>query len=480
MAALSQVLRGSAAWFRGLLDDPAAVQREVLARLLEDNADSAWGREWGLGRLRGPADYAAAVPVSTWEAFDPYVRRIAAGEPRVLTCEPVIAFEETGGSGSGAKLVPYTASALLGFQRGLRPWLDDLLQAFPGMEAGRFYWSISPAGRPPRRSAGGIPVGLPGDAAYFGADLAPLIVASLAVPPEVGAIADMDAWRQATLDHLLACRELTLISVWSPSFLSELLRHAERDDFSSIWPALRVISCWDQASAAIPAAALRRQFPGVAVQGKGLLATEGLVTLPLTGLEWPVLATASGYWEFQEAGGRVRGAHEVEPDGEYALLMSTASGLYRYAIGDRVRVRGFAGRTPMLEFLGRSAGSDLCGEKLDDAFVGRALQPLGLAFAMLCPLPASDDIAPCYVLLCDAMEVDASLAPHLAAQVDASLGTNPQYAYARRLGQLGPVQARRVARPLPRWIQRGVARGQRLGDIKLPALGPPPDWAGPS
>ena len=45
MAALSQVLRGSAAWFRGLLDDPAAVQREVLARLLEDNADSAWGRE---------------------------------------------------------------------------------------------------------------------------------------------------------------------------------------------------------------------------------------------------------------------------------------------------------------------------------------------------------------------------------------------------------------------------------------------------
>jgi hypothetical protein len=478
MRALSQALAGHAARFRALLDDPRGAQERVLARLLAANAQSAWGKAHGFARIRDAAGYASAVPVAGWERFEPFVQRAAAGEANVLTCEPVIAFEETGGSSGGSKLVPYTASALQAFRQGLLPWLDDLLAAFPGLADGRAYWAISPAGRAARLTSGGIPVGLPGDAAYFGEDLAPAIVASLAVPPEVGAIADAKAWREATLSHLLACRDLTMISVWSPSFLTELLRAAGRADFATLWPRLRVISCWDQASARAPAEALRRLFPAVTVQGKGLLATEGLVTIPLTGHDHPVLALESGYWEFMEDGGRVLGAHEVEQGAEYALVMSTASGLYRYAIGDRVRIRGFAGRTPTLEFVGRAATSDLCGEKLSDAFVAGALDPLGLAFAMLCPETAQGDV-PRYVLLVDEAETDAASAAGLGSRVEDALAANPQYAYARRIGQLGAVTARPVAGPLQRWIARGLARGQRLGDIKLPALGPAAAWADP-
>jgi len=64
----------------------------------------------------------------------------------------------------------------------------------------------------------------------------------------------------------------------------------------------------------------------------------------------------------------------------------------------------------------------------------------------------------------------------LAHQVEQALCANPQYAYARNLGQLVALTPVGIHQPLARWFARGVARGQRLGDIKLPALGPDDDW----
>ena len=47
-----------------------------------------------------------------------------------------------------------------------------------------------------------------------------------------------------------------------------------------LWPRLRVVSCWDQGRARAEADTIRRWFPRARVQGKGLLATEGVVSVP--------------------------------------------------------------------------------------------------------------------------------------------------------------------------------------------------------
>jgi len=295
------------------------------------------------------------------------------------------------------------------------------------------------------------------------------------VPAALGEITDFETWRERTLAHLLASENLALISVWSPTFLTELLRAAgESLDYSKIWPRLKVISCWDQASAGPQADRLRQLFPGVTVQGKGLLATEGLISIPLCGYAFPALAIESGFWEFVDPGGRACMAHEVIADREYAVLMTTHSGLYRYAIGDRVKIRGFAGDTPLLEFIGRGdLASDLCGEKLTEDFVAKALATLRLQFAMLSP--AQQDRR--YVLLLDAREVADESRLAAARRVDQALKANPQYLHARQIGQLGAVRAVGCERPLEKWIARGVARGQRLADIKLQALVPDAEWS---
>jgi hypothetical protein len=515
-ASLRSRLAGHAARFRAALADARAVQARRLQAILVRHQHCEYGRRHGFASIADPAAYAQRVPVVEYDALRDSIERMAAGARNVLVATPVIAFEETGGSSGGAKLVPYTAEALASFQRGLLPWLDDLHANVHGLDTGRAYWSISPAMRAPRQTAGGVPVGLPSDAAYLGDEVAGDLLATLCVPPAAARIDSIDAWRRFTLAHLLAAEDLALVSIWSPTFLQELLRQAQEDaawlvrclvdgdalldvagasaprvsrargellravlaqrdpEWTRLWPGLAVISCWDQAAAGPYAAALRRAFPGVRVQGKGLLATEGLVTIPLCDAAMPVLAVDSGFYEFVDATGTAWLASDVIPGQEYEVLLTNDAGFYRYAIGDRVRVHGFVGSAPMLEFVGRTGGgSDLCGEKLTEAFVAAALPALGLRFAMLAPVATAPRG---YVLLLDAAEVGAEEVALLAARADAALAANPQYAYARQLVQLAPVRGVRCEQPVARWLALCRQRGQRLGDIKPVALCTVDDW----
>jgi hypothetical protein len=433
---------------------------------------------------------------------------MADGESGVLVGGPVVSFEETSGSTGGPKLIPYTASGLDAFRRALTAWLDDLALAYPAITSGRSYWAISPVARASRATPGGIPIGLPGDAAYLGENLALMVATTLVVPPEVATLTDIAEWRDTTCLHLLACEDLALASVWSPTFFSDLLEHlrsqqvrlcdllergsgeiplnparaalarrvlaAPRPDFRELWPRLALVSCWDQASSRPFAEDLRSALRGVPLQGKGLLATEGVITIPLSGMPMPVLAVESGFYEFRDGAGRSWLAGELSPGSQYEVLLTTESGFYRYATGDRVRVHGFAGEAPLLEFIGRGGHvSDLCGEKLSEDFVMSGLAPLCLRFALVAPATAPRRG---YSLFVDAAEVSGDGAAAVGDFAEQALCRNPQYAYARRLGQLAPLEVRRCVSPLDTWLRAGLDRGQRLSVVKPPVLSGEHGW----
>ena len=58
----------------------------------------------------------------------------------------------------------------------------------------------------------------------------------------------------------------------------------------------------------------------------------------------------------------------------------------------------------------------------------------------------------------------------LAHRVEARLCKNPQYAYARKMGQLKPLAVSPLHNPLQVYLNSPVHGNARLGDIKLPAL----------
>ena len=380
-----------------------------------------------------------------------------------------------------------------------------------------------PLAREPEITSGGLRVGFENDTEYLGAAERFLLRKILAVPEEVAHVPDLDTALYVTLRFLLQSPSLSFISVWAPSFLTILLEHlhnnAERlladlrdgalrppgqlpDAIApalhrslradaartrrlehawresgtlraqDLWPNLRVISCWTEASSRPAVPALRELFPGVHIQGKGLLATEGVVSLPLADHGASIAAATSHFYEFIEQPGALpRLLHELESNREYSILLTTGGGFYRYRLGDRVRVVGFAGNTPLLEFLGKEDGvSDLCGEKLSPAFVGSVLEELSVEraylsdFVMLAP---SQQESLRYVLFLQG----ATSETDLAVRLDNKLTQNPHYAYCRRLGQLAAPRIFQITSDAGEsYLRRCVAMGQRAGAVKAVAL----------
>ena len=185
-----------------------------------------------------------------------------------------------------------------------------------------------------------------------------------------------------------------------------------------------------------------------------------------------MLAVNSAYFEFMDRAERSCQCHELSEGDDYRTLITTPGGLYRYDTGDRVRCRGFAGGAPLLEFLGRAGlVCDLAGEKLVEDFVAAQL-PADAGFLTLAPRPGGAG----YALVVDAQRHDKVQAASLASRVDRALRKNPQYDYARRLGQLETLIAIRMDDPAEEHHRWALARGQRLGDIKPLALNRDPEW----
>jgi hypothetical protein len=225
---------------------------------------------------------------------------------------------------------------------------------------------------------------------------------------------------------------------------------------------------------------MRRRFPRVEVQGKGLLATEGVVSIPLFRAEAPVAAVTSHYLEFLPDGDTdsAVGVHELEPGATYEVVLTTGGGLYRYRLKDRVRVEGRLDRTPTLRFVGRAdRASDLAGEKLTPELVEHVLASAAAEsgihppFALLAPTWGEPSR---YRLYAQAAPDDARA---LAASVERTLIGAHHYALCRALGQLGPIEGVAVTDGERVYERVCTARGQRAGSIKPPALDAGTEWA---
>jgi hypothetical protein len=521
------------------------VQWRVLACILKCNVKTKIGKRYHFDQIHMPDDY-KIIPLSEYDDYATPISEIKAGQPSVLTRDPVQILQPTSGSTRATKLIPYTRSLRAQFKAAIDPWIATLFLAHPSLLLGRHYWSISPSTSPPVDSTSKVRVGFADDAEYLGFVQRLLARALFVVPPEIARVTDPAAFEYLTLLFLCRERNLRLISVWHPSFLTVLLKalpvHYDsiihdidsgtltrelnlppqlRDAFKSrlspaprragelrpidlmtpdwpqrLWPALRLISCWTDGISEPWVSELARGFPRAIIQGKGLTATEGIVTFPLGKNGQKVLAVRSHYYEFAEVDTDVlRNAWELETGREYGVILTTGGGFYRYRLHDVVRVTGFHNQAPCLEFLGRdNLVSDLVGEKLNARHVEACLRAVErdwgrrFSFAMLAPQVEGAEAV--YVLYAqiDGRNDGASGGgglnaagdyQHVAAKMESDLCRNYHYHHARQLGQLQPVRIFRIDRDAELSYRRHLqGKGMKAGEIKFQALSSDRSWGG--
>ena len=285
--------------FHSALLAPGRVQDRVREDVARAMAQTEYGRSLG---VTDAASFRARAPVVSWEEIAPWVDRQRKDEGRVISAEDVLFYEKTSGSTGPAKYIPYSRALRRTFSRMFTAWAHDVLANGPRLRTGKLYFSVSPSFSTETSTEKGVPVGTSDDRDYLQGWLRPLLAPFVVGPPGLGRERDAGEFRRKLALALLEAEDLEIVSVWSPSFLTAILAYIEEDrsalfsasgrmalsgtgplDWTRVWPSLRLISCWDSAGAKPLAARLAALFPGVMVQGKGLLATEGPVTIPMVG-----------------------------------------------------------------------------------------------------------------------------------------------------------------------------------------------------
>jgi hypothetical protein len=528
----------AAARFSDALGKVERTQTALLMANLRRNAGTEYGRRHGFARIASVREFQERVPLVSYDDLQPMVQRMAAGEADVLIPGRPTAFIPTSGSTAATKLIPYNRALRYEFQEGIATWIAGMFHTYPWIVGGHAFWSVSPVTRRNHRTPGGIAVGYDDDAEYLHPVIARLLARAMAVPSSVARISEMDAFRYISLAFLLGASDLRFISVWNPTFLmlllSRLMEWSEslvrdlsqgtltppgdtpsgipdqlraqftpvprrareieaalgRDSaqcFSALWPQLSVISCWTAAAAAGPAGQLQQLFPGVRLAPKGLLATEGLVSFPLAKRHGNALAVRSHFFEFLPLdGGAIRTAWQVERGRTYQVVLTTGGGLYRYQLGDIVRIDDFVGTCPLIEFLGRHGRvSDLCGEKLHEGHVTATIRAaaerfrLPLGFALLAPEVGDGSAGYTLFFTCDTAD-DEQRWKQFAREVERGLHENTHYDYCRRLGQLAPMRylplTLSTTQAFAIYDEVMLSRGLRAGDIKPANLDTSDDW----
>jgi hypothetical protein len=465
----------------------ASVQKEIGNRLIS----SDYGKALGINSV---ADW-QLVPIVDYDTLKPWILTDSKPNRIPLTSESILFYEKTSGSSGAIKWIPYTRSLRKSFNEMFCIWDHDLIQHGPPFSTGKLYACISPQLDAPD-SPKDNPLSLQDDLDYLDGWLQWFLRPWLVIPAGLNHLRDPQMFKHQLCLTLLQAETLEIISVWSPSFLQIHLKYIQENhrllreelrhrissnriqlltepniDWKELWSNLKLISCWDSANSAAQAKGLRSQFPRVLIQGKGLLATEAPMTIPLIESQGYVPVLNEVFFEFEDNAGSLFMLHELSIGQEYTIILSQKGGLYRYRIGDRIRVTHWYHNTPCLEFLGRDGAiSDLVGEKLQETFVDNVLNQLNLpasCFKSLVPVANP----PHYLLLLDS----AKETPDMIAQnLDHALSQSTHYRRARLLDQLARPQVL-ISDKIPEMLALyRVRNGSIWGGIKHPILATAP------
>lgn len=515
-------------------------QKSILDKIISTNKNTNFGKNFGFNKIETISDFQSSIPITTYEDYMPYIEEIKRGKDNILTKDKVLLLEPTSGSTSASKYIPYTKSLQNDFQRGLAPWIFDLFLHHKKLFTGSSYWSITPKVPPVETSNNKVKLGFEEDSEYFGFLEKYLINFLTVMPKEVAQINNRETFLYVSLLFLIKDSNLSLISVWSPTFIdilfSNLLKwldmliidlengtinnsfkleknlsttltkklgknskRAKQIEFilhdlkklanakslyEKLWSNLTLISSWGDGNSSIYLNCIKKYFPNVEVQHKGLLATECFISFPMVGIEGHLLSIRSHFFEFLDVEDQILYlANQLRKGNKYSLIITTAGGLYRYRLGDVVEIIDFYKNNPIIKFVSREdTVSDLFGEKINEEHLKTILNQTFDRFAIkpefyiLTPHYDLSIQKHRYVLYIESKENKDFI--RLKDSIEEGLKENFHYKYCRELGQLDEVGIFRINKDgIKNYTEMCNKYSQKIGDIKPKILRIELDWS---
>jgi hypothetical protein len=513
---------------------PRQVQEELLRRILARQSGTDFGKDHHFATIRTVADFRKNLPVAAYEYFEPYIKRVMAGDFQALLADTVVhMFALTSGTTATRKFIPVTAGYLADYKRGWNLW---------GLKAFRDHPEVRL--RPIVQMSGdwqefNTPAGIPcGSVSGLTASMQLRIIRWLyCVPASVGKVKDPAAKYYLAL-RLSLMRRVGMIIAANPSTLVNMARAGDQDKESLVrdlhdgtlserfdvpgavrsalqrrlkkrhpqrareleeiirrtgtlypkdfWPKDCIIGNWTGGSVAAYLRHFPKYYGATPVRDVGLIASEGRMTIPMAdATPSGVLDITTHYFEFipeEEIASpqpTVLAAHELKEGRTYFILPTTSYGLYRYNIYDVVRCTGYYNKTPLVEFLSKgSQFANITGEKLSEYHVTGAmtetLRDLNLNLTAYSVAPCWDDDQPYYGLFVERCDLTGKeQATELLEGLERRLKEiNIEYAAKRESRRLGSLRLALIpTNTWQQWDRTRLARtGGTLEQYKHPCL----------
>ena len=320
---------------------------QVLRRLTSKAERTEWGREHGFESLRTYEDFAASSPVNTYEDLKLAIDRMRQGERDVLWPGQVRWYAKSSGTTNDkSKFIPVS-------QDGLR----DTHYA-GGRDAVAWYLGNNPHSRifdgkalilgGSHASNYNLKNSLVGDlSAILIENINPLVNLVRVPKKETALLSDFELKRDRIAHEAIKenVSNLSGVPSWMLSVMNRVLEITGKDNLSEVWPNLEMFfhggvaftPYREQYRKLIPSANMHYMETYNASEGFfGIQDDPSDLSMSLM-LDYGVFYEFIPMDELENPNPHVVPLWGVETGRNYAMLISTSSGLWRYMIGDTVR-----------------------------------------------------------------------------------------------------------------------------------------------
>lgn len=328
-------------------DNPHEAQLEVFHKLIEAARYTEWGRLYDYATIRDPDEFRQRVPLQEYEKVKPWVDRMRVGEQNLLWPTDIRWYAKSSGTTNAkSKFIPVSREALE--ECHYKGGKDLLALHFAMYPQSQLYKGMSMV-------VGGSSATEPlRNDAYTG-DLSAIIIRNLPVWVEVRRTpvietALMENWeekveRMARETIREDVRSIAGVPSWTLVVLKRVLELAGKDNILEVWPNLELFMHGgvsfrpykEQYHKLFPSGQMNYLESYNASEGFfGITDQHGSDSLLLM-LDYGIFFEFIPVKELQHGQPTTKFLHEVETGQEYALVISTNAGLWRYMPGDTVR-----------------------------------------------------------------------------------------------------------------------------------------------
>lgn len=325
---------------------PANVQQEMLFKLIAKSKDTEWGQNHAFNEIHSVEEFQENVPLQTYEDIKPFVDRLRDGEQNVLWPGEIKWFAKSSGTTNDkSKYIPVTKEALEDCHfRG-------------GKDVMAIYTDHNPATK--IYSGKGLTLGGSHKINNFSnqslyGDLSAILIENLPwwvdiIRTPKSEIALLDKWEE----KLEKITETTIrenvtniagVPSWNLVLIKHILNITGKNNLLDVWPNLELFT-----HGGVSFAPYREQFKNIIPSEKmnymeAYNASEGFFAIQndplhddmLLMLDYGIFYEFIPMDEFHKEYPKAVTIEKVIPGINYAIVISTNAGLWRYIIGDTV------------------------------------------------------------------------------------------------------------------------------------------------